>query len=309
MASAPSSEAPWEPPDEAWKNTLQQRILKSVQPQVIEAKEEHAAALASISKDDSAARAALTAQHDQVIHTIRRAAQEEYETHLQGEILQRRWVAEHTLDAGEWAALQQYQKTLYEHAAKGSPDRERTRSHEPRSGAQVSASAMARSASGGTSGVGSAPRESAAGTLLRPFAAGPPESGRRRNDSVVSTSSFENGLWPTSRKRASSNSSGSAPAGAIRIPGSSERERWNPLTPPADESVLRGQRAPLATTPDSDSVMGDRSASRFSGRSRGWKQSVSPGPGRAQSSRTLTAALIESNPVEERPIAIYPERT
>jgi hypothetical protein len=299
MAS-PSSQStiPWEPPDEKWKRNLRLRIQQSLAPQVAEAKRAHASALADVEEEDFVTRTALNAQHEEVMDAIRRKAQDEFDHHLQGEILQRRYVADHKLDSAEWAMLQRYQQTLFDHVAKGSPDRERARtaSNEPCPGSGLGAVSMVRTSSAGTSAAGSAPREPAAGVLLRPMAAEAPEPGRRRNNSVASTSSLENHLWSTTRKRAGSSSAGSGPSGAIRIPeGPLERERWTPLTPP-DEPVPRASRASPASTPDSDAIVPRRSKTRITSRGKGWRSSLSPGPEpRTQASRTMANALVDVN--------------
>jgi hypothetical protein len=302
-----TSPLPWDPPDEKFKRNLRLRIQHSLAPFVADAKRQHAISLAEVDEDDIVTRASLEAQHEDAMDKIRKRAQDEFDTHLQGEILQRRFVADHKLEPGEWANLQRYQQTLFDHVAKSSPDRERARtsSNEPRPAATaISAVPMVRASSGGTSAGGSIPRDSA---LLRRT----PEPGRRRNDSVASTSSLENQLWSTTRKRAGSTSATGVSglnSAAIRIPdGPLQGERWTPLAPLDDPAPRTSSRPSSFNPSEPDTSQSGRPGTRTMSRGRGWRPSVSPGPSiHGLSSRTLTTALVDPS-ITTPPESSYPK--
>lgn len=294
--SSSSPAAQLDPPDEKWMRNLRVRIGQSLAPQVAEAKKTLALKLAETEEDDTVTRAHLNAEFEDVMDKFRKQAQDELDTHVQGELLQRRYVADQKLTPEEMLQLQRYQQTLYDHVAKGSPDHERTRSfiNEPRQGTRASAVPMARASSGGSTTSVSASKDASIFATIRSHAAEAPEPARRRNNSVASTSSLEQQLWSPGRKRSGSNS-GNYPtisvAGAISIPDAPhERDRWTPLTPP-DEPVARTSRSVSST------LLGPNSASRqaalrSTSRDSGWQGGASPeAQPRSQTSRTWTAAV------------------
>jgi hypothetical protein len=282
----------WQPPDEKWKNNLWQQCQHALAPRFTDLTSKHAAALSGLDDDDVDRRGALDSEHEDALRALTVEREQLYATHLQAEILQRRYLAnKDDLSPAELAAFKRYQQEFFDSVtSKGSTDRERTRSNESQPSGPISATAIVRSSSGGTSSAGSAPRESAAGVLLRPFGVTEAaEANRRRNNSVASSSSLESSMWPASRKRTSSNSVGSGATGVIRIPdGQFDQERWTPLTPP-DEPIGRASRPSPSLIQDLEST----NPGWPSGKGRAWRQSVSPGPGRSQASRTLAAAMVE----------------
>jgi hypothetical protein len=269
----------WELPDETWQRNLKNRIQSSLGPLVRDALRKHAEQLHGMSADDIVSRAATNAQHEAVMDDIRRRAQVEFDTHLNGEILQRRFVAEEDLSPDEWETLQKYQQTLYDHVAKGSPDRARSLSNteplpiERRSSASASA------------------EQTNFMIPVRPtdYRSG---EGRPRGSSVASTSSLENHLWARTSTRNRTNSAGSG-VGEFRTLESAidGGEHWTPLTPPDDPISHITHAAPSAM--DADVSLVRRKTSRSMSRGRGWRAGISPGP-YSQSSRTLANALTDA---------------
>jgi hypothetical protein len=269
----------WVVPDETWQRNLKNRIQSSFAPLVRDAQRQHMESLHMLGDDDPGGRAAATAAHEQAMDGIRRRAQVEFDTHLNGEILQRRFVADEELGPEEWHALQKYQQTLYDHVAKGSPDRPRTISN-----AAAPLSIERRTSASSTE----------AGSFTAPVHPPRPVESRPRGNSVASASSMENHLWSQSGARNRTSSASGSVDKARPVESTVHDDHWTRLTPP-EERVPR-----ITHVPPPDSGIRQRATSRSTSRGRMWRPNVSPGP-RAPSSRTLVNALIDPPAVSTPP--------